>query len=273
VLAAQEDARTGEPAAPAKVSRSSIAYSIAGGALVLIGIAGAYYAYTQYLAKSAPVYVPPSATAPIFVNEREEVTGTSTALLGELVASVAKPLPAGAVRFLYTPVSTTTDNSVFSSLLLPAPGVLLRNIVAQGSMAGVVNAGAAQSPFFILAVTSYGDTFAGMLSWEPSMVRDLGSLFPPYPQAETPAPVATTTSTTTKPSAKSASTTAATTTAPDIGFRDEVIATHDVRIYRDAQGRSMLLYGYWNQTTLVIARDEAAFSEILDRLATSRGAQ
>ena len=55
-----------------------------------------------------------------------------------------------------------------------------------------------------------------------------------------------------------------------IFFFDEVVANHDVRIYRDAEGRSILLYGYWNQTTLVIARDPSAFAEILGRLATSR---
>ena len=53
-------------------------------------------------------------------------------------------------------------------------------------------------------------------------------------------------------------------------FHDEVVSNHDVRIYRDAAGKSILLYGYWNQFTLVIARDPAAFTEILGRLATSR---
>jgi peptidoglycan hydrolase-like protein with peptidoglycan-binding domain len=73
----------------------------------------------------------------------------------------------------------------------------------------------------------------------------------------------------------SGTTTAAATTTPPaplvtIGFRDEVVANHDVRIYRDGEGRSVLLYGYWNQTTLVIARNPPSFTEILQRLATSR---
>ena len=57
---------------------------------------------------------------------------------------------------------------------------------------------------------------------------------------------------------------------PKPGFVDEVVRNHDVRVYRDATGKSVLLYGYWNQTTLVIARDVAAFTELLQRLATSR---
>ena len=129
-------------------------------------------------------------------------------------------------------------------------------------MAGIVNlapssvvgTGGKQSPFFILSVASYGDTFAGMLSWEPTMPRDLGALFHSYLTN-----VSTSTSATSTPKVS----------AP-ILFRDEVISNHDVRIYRDAEGRSILLYGYWNQTTLIIARDPEAFIEIAGRISTSR---
>jgi hypothetical protein len=57
---------------------------------------------------------------------------------------------------------------------------------------------------------------------------------------------------------------------PDQGFIDLVVANHDTRVYRDGTGRSILVYGYWDQTKLVIARDEAAFTAILERLAAAR---
>lgn len=82
------------------------------------------------------------------------------------------------------------------------------------------------------------------------MSADLKTLFPPYPT------VASSTAATTTPSLKA-------------GFHDEVVSNHDVRVYRDEEGRSIVLYGYWNQTTLIIARDAAAFAELLGRLATS----
>ena len=98
-----------------------------------------------------------------------------------------------------------------------------------------------------------------MISWERLIRRDLKSLFPPYPVTTV------------------ATSSIATSTAPVpttvLTFMDEVIANPDVRIYRDANGRSIILYGYWNQTTLVITRDPAAFTEILERLATSRTQQ
>ena len=135
-------------------------------------------------------------------------------------------------------------------------------------MAGIVNVDGRQSPFFILSVATYSDTFAGMLSWERMMSRDLEKLFPPYP-ASVPATLAVSTS---SPLVATSTVAAVIPTVPATiaAFHDEVVSNHDARIYRDAAGKSILLYGYWNQTTLVIARDPAALTEIFGRLATSR---
>ncbi|MFZ3044042.1 MAG: hypothetical protein WA058_02965, partial [Minisyncoccia bacterium] len=230
-----------------------------------------YIAYTSYLSSSAPIVLAPTVSAPIFVDDREQVSGTGTTLSKAIEQSVSRHLANGTVRLLYLGTATTSGASVFGALQTSAPGVLLRNIDAAGSMAGVVNVGGAQSPFFILSVTTYGDTFAGMLKWEPFMPRDLARLFPPYPVPVPVVPVATTTVATTTPkkSSSTATTTPVPVPAPTLGFSDMTIANHDVRVYRDASGRDVVLYGYWNQTTLVIARDAAAFTEILGRLATS----
>jgi hypothetical protein len=362
ILAAQEDARRGAPNIPKEeVSTGSALYVIAGVALLLIGGAGAYYGYATYLVKQAPVIIAPVATAPIFVDDRQEVSGTGRDLLAQVEASVASPIAQGAVRFLYLPVSATTSGSVFAALDLPAPGKLARNVSADGSMAGVIlESDSTQSPFFILSVSSYGETFSGMLSWEPTMLADLSAL---YPEPAPPVTETATTTATTTPAASAlpqktlrqgssgedvrklqtllaldpalypealvtgaygsltvravqrfqakygvvsggtpattgygavgaktlaklaevfgggaagaladtASSTAPIVVTPNAGFRDEVVANHDARVYRDEYGRTLLVYGYWNQSTLVIARDQAAFSEIVNRLATSRG--
>lgn len=253
VLAAEQDAgKSGIPQDPPEKSpKNNIIYIIAGVVLLILGIVGSYIAYSRYLASSEPVILAPTVYAPIFVDEKEKISGTSpNDILQAINQSLTRPLAPNTVRFLYTDFATTTDNSVFATLQLPAPGSLLRNINASRSMAGVVSAGESQSPFFILSVASYGDTFAGMLSWEPTMVRDLSALFPQY---------------------SSATSTIATSTPIIVAsFRDEVVNNHDVRIYREDEGRSVLLYGYWDQSTLVIARDPAAFIEIIGRLATTR---
>lgn len=255
VLAAEQDsAPIVEEATPKKTSLGSILYGTAGVLLLVAGGVGVYIAYGRYLSAFAPIMLTPTVPAPIFVDDREPVTGTGTALLQNIEQSVASPLAGGAVRLLYLADATTT--SVFLALQEPAPGILLRNITTDQGMAGVVDTGGVQSLFFILSVTSYSDTFAGMLLWEPKMPRDLSKLFHPYPQTS----VSTTTSATSTPTVH----------VFTPGFHDEVVANHDTRVYRDAAGRAVLLYGYWNQTTLVIARDAAAFVEIIGRLATSR---
>lgn len=250
VLAAEQDAGPKiYQEAPAPQDKNSLYMICGGGALVLLSIIGVYFAYQHYSSSLATMVLAPTISAPIFVDDRQEISGDGTALLRGVEQSVTHSLAVGGVRLLYTESATSTSNDIFSAMFQnQASDILLRNLNTKNSMTGVVNVGGKQSPFFILSVTSYNDTFAGMLSWEPMMPRDLNLLFPPYPE-----PTLTTSSTLSK-------------TLKKTGFYDEVVNNHDAREYRDAESRTILLYGYWNQTTLVIARDEAAFSEILRRL-------
>lgn len=268
VLAAEQDASTsGVPQdQPEKSPKSNIIYIVVGAVLVLLGISGSYIAYTRYLTNAEPIILAPTVSVPIFVDDKEKISGTNPKeILQAIEQSVTRSLAPNTVRFLYTDFATgstsspqaTTDNSVFFSLKPLAPDVLLRNINVTRSMAGIVNSGGGQSPFFILSVASYGDTFVGMLSWEPTMVRDLSALFPQYSQVSTI-------------STSSPQVIATSTPILIASFRDEVVSNHDTRVYYDAEGRSILLYGYWNQTTLVIVRDRSAFTEIIGRLATTR---
>ena len=265
ILAAEQDAATGSPKPEQKQkSQGSIVYLIAGIAFLIAGGAGAYFTYIRYISNSAPVVLAPTISAPIFVDEKEEISGTGNVLLQAIKQSINNPLADGAVRFLYTASSTTVDNDIFSGLQLPAPNILLRNIKASDSMAGVIFARENQSPFFILSVASYSDTFSGMLSWESTMPRDLAQLFPAYEIASTTELATTTVASSTTFTAEKSSQTIIV-----AGFRDEIVGNHDARVYRDTLGRYILIYGYWNQTTLIIARDSDAFTGILDRLATS----
>lgn len=270
ILAAEQDMGSAAPLLPEepKSRAKNPLYIIGGVLLLIIGVVSVYIAYDKYLSASTPIISTPVVTAPIFVDDRQEVSGSGTALSQSIVQSVTDQIPRGSIRFLYFGSATTT--SVFGALKLPAPGALLRNISAENSMAGVIFINGVQSPFFILSVMSYGETFAGMLQWESTMARDLAKLFPSY---ASPTPPKTSTATSTA-SATSTQRVPEKTTPPapvfTPGFRDEVVSNHDTRVYRDSAGRVVLLYGYWNQATLVIARNAAAFTEIIGRLATSR---
>ena len=150
------------------------------------------------------------------------------------------------------------------ALPLLAPDILMRNIRPESTV-GIVHAGSETRPFFILKVSSYERTFAGMLAWEQDMRASLTQLYPSYPNAPVvsePEPAATTTTTT-------SSTTPFVIPPPAVApveFVDAIVRNYDVRILRDADGRSLMLYGYYNKETLIIARDEAAFLELVTRL-------
>ena len=277
VIAAEQDAAQEKKITQTvqkKFSIKNAVYILAGIILISAGGWGVYAVYMRNLNIPPPSTFTPTIPAPIFVEEQEQISGMGSALLLAIQQSVERPLADGTIRLLYTENATTTDNSIFSALQLPAPNILLRNLNAANSMAGVINIAGEQSPFFILSVDSYGDTFSGMLSWEPVMLRDLSSLFPLRSSFTSIESLASSTLATSTPkvsttSSSVASTSPAFTTSIYIGFHDEIVRNHDARVYRDYTGKDTLAYGYWNQQTLVIARDEVAFAEILDRLASS----
>ncbi len=262
IIAAEQDAMrpiSTVPEEPIQNSRN-LWYVSAGVLLLVAGGIGVYIAYSRYITAVTPVEVAPVAATPIFVDSRESISGTGAMLQKAIAQSAAKPLMLNTVRLLS--YDQALGMSVLEAFGTRAPGSLIRNIDAARSMVGIVSIGSGQSPFFILSVGSYGASFSGMLAWEPTIQADLATIYPLslVPTATVAAAATTTTATTT---------TARAAPVRQGGFRDEVVSNHDVRVYRDASGKSILIYGYWNQATLVIARDPNAFAEILGRLATS----
>ncbi len=258
ILAAEQDAA---PFRPNTVGTETKTFHFTGknlafllGGLVLLGGAGGSTYFIYSFLEDNPQTVLPKvvATTPIFVDEREKVSGSGSTLLQHIQSSVIKPLSANNVRLLL--LDGTLD--VFYSLAFPAPQILLRNIDSNGSIAGIINTGDSSSPFFILRVSSYRETFAGMLEWEPRMEKDLNDLYPTPKIVIENAP-------------EEASTSVAIATK-QLSFQDEVIHNKDVRILRDVQGNSVLLYGYWDPLTLIIARDKSAFTELSRRLGASQ---
>jgi hypothetical protein len=279
VLAAQEDAgQASTPPPRAPRSRLTLVYAI-GGVVLLLGAIGSITTLSSFM-QSHPQSVAPTQTisTPIFVDDRAQLSGTGSTLVTAIAGAISTPLPLNNVRALYTQNGTTTTTNLFVNLGIPAPSILLRNINNTGSMTGILTTENGESPFFILSVMSYSDTFGGMLSWEPRMLTDLGTLFPAYPSVvptqTASSTTATSTSTIPSPSkTKTAGTLAQVLPNVPVGFRDVVIANHDARAYVDAQNRYVLVYGYWSPSTLVIVRDPDAFTTILNRLAGSQTAQ
>ncbi|MDR3547871.1 MAG: hypothetical protein P4M11_06355 [Candidatus Pacebacteria bacterium] len=285
VLAAEKDARTPTPA-PQPQRRSSLLVISAGIVLIIAGAGGVFAAY-RFMTATAPVAATPSISSLIVPDEKVQLSGTSTTLLAALAAQANQTTPTDTVVLTYITTATTTKQGIveapatggalITELSLPAPDILFRN-TDPSSMVGIVNDGTQTRAFFILRVTSYERTFAGMLAWEPTIGKDLAALYPAYPAPVVQAPVmATSTATTTKTSAaKKVATTTPTQTTTSTSlvqspqFVDEVVSNHSARALKDSSGRTVLIYGYADQQTLIIARDEAAFTLLLARLEASQ---
>lgn len=279
VLAAEQDSRTKTAAVlrePKKSPLKAILTVVTG--ILLLGLAGggvfATYQFVMTM-RDTPIA---AFTVPTIVvaDEYRELSGTGPTLLGALAAAADGRLVSGNVLVTYILTSTEGEDSTvlraptggpafMRALGIPAPDILLRNI-AEESTIGVVNVGNDTKAFFALRVDSYERTYAGMLTWEPLMLRDLGALYPLYPVA-TPSPVDVATSTATSTTATTTAAQAPTTAAPALTrFEDAIVANHDVRVLRDTQGRSLVLYGYADKRTLLIVRDESAFEALIARL-------
>ncbi len=276
VLAAEQDASTGAPEIvppPKSGSLSSSLYIAVGVILFILSGFGMYFAYTRYLNNFHPIIFEFAVSSPIFVDDREQVFGSGPKLFEAILKSMERPLMPGSIRLIYTASSTDSSESVFNSLHAAAPDILRRNVNTSGSMVGIINVGGNQSPFFILSVDSYAETFSGMLSWEPSIQEQLQQFYPLHSTRgsgiASSTPMITAPTRVTRTVARPTVVPGSEPTRPT-NFIDEVIANHDVRVYRDADGTGVIVYGYWDETTLIIARDTAAFTEILQRLATSR---
>ncbi|KND50086.1 MAG: hypothetical protein AB203_03815 [Parcubacteria bacterium C7867-008] len=265
VLAAQSDSKENLAHEPRPAVTSSkkrnVQFILGGIALVIftIGIAGGTYWFVALRTPSTGV--PFVVSSLIFADEKVEINGEmGDELLLALAALGQGPSVKGNVVVTYAVTSTDGKSGVITApqpggqtikkMFQSAPDILLRNISDESTF-GIVQAGESNAAFFILDVTSYERTFAGMLGWEPKIATDLSVLYPAYQEA----PISTSTP--------------RVTSSPR--FSDSSVANHDVRILKDDSGKTILIYGYRDKQTLIIARDEAAFSSILIRLGTADG--
>jgi hypothetical protein len=281
VLAAEQDARGNPPRQVfvQKKDHSRVLLALGSGVLLLLLAAGGIIAtYQLVMHKKVTPVAPLSVPSIVFADEYKELKGTGPELLAALADTANETLVSGNVLVTYVtepiadakgiPIAKPAPGSVLITALdLPAPDILLRNI-GTDSTVGIINSGDQTRPFFVLRVDSYERTYAGMLTWEPLMERDLAALYPLYPAPAVPAPAAAPVASTTQTNASS------TPPAPSepiqaqalTRFADAIVANHDVRVLRDTSGKSLILYGYADKRTLIIARDESAFEALLARL-------
>jgi hypothetical protein len=122
-----------------------------------------------------------------------------------------------------------TTQEIFSVIDPNAPGSFIRSLDAK-MMIGALKQGDTTSPFVILQTDSFEAAFAGMLAWEPGMQGDLAPLF---------------------------------TKTGTNAFVDRAIENHNVRTKEDPAGKTILIYAFVDQSTILITDSEAALLELI----------
>lgn len=286
VLAAGLDAgqAVASRSASTERERPPVLILIAGVLLLVLAGGGAYASYLYIGARHEVPVITLSVPSLIFADEYKKIEGSGSTLLQALATTASEQLLPGTAVVTYVGYPPSEEAGTIAgspapggvlmrALSLSAPDLLLRNIEEESTV-GVINEGGDTRTFFILRVSSYERTFAAMLTWEPLMMRELGVLYPVYLE-DMPEPVvdlslvASSTATTTL--ASSSTTTPVMPSVPPPvtvsgRFVDAIVANRDVRILRDSRGRSIMLYGYADRETLIVARNEAAFAALLVRL-------
>ncbi len=284
VLAAEKDAPVRRPAQQPKRKAFPILPIFTAVILILIGAGGVYFAYT-FMQKTAPIAIISAPNTLIPYDSKIQLAGTRDTLLSNLAEVASRPLALNSILYIYANSTATSTqnmgNDTVSQLNLRAPTILLRNI-DPSSMVGALNTNGQTRAFFIFRVTSYERTFAGMLQWEPSLQQNLSILFPLYPKPKVQLPQLSTLISTSTPTASTTNKTfplrTATSTVnipiaptidtsvPQSQFTDEIVANRSVRALKDISGRTIVLYGYADKATLILVRDEDAFTFIVNRL-------
>ncbi len=146
-------------------------------------------------------------------------------------------LPPNSVLYLNitNPLGEKADlSSVFNILTPQIPPSLLRSF-SNDYMLGIYSFDT-NEPFIILKTNDYPNSFSGMLSWEKSIATDLGEVF----------------------------------SIQNLGsdqnaFTDEAIRNKDLRILKDQNKKTILLYSFIDRETLVITTNETIFEAVIGK--------
>ncbi|MEK9166624.1 MAG: hypothetical protein AAB846_02730 [Patescibacteria group bacterium] len=236
-LERQQKMGVGERLARAK---KPLAFLLAGLALVSAVGGGAYYYMQSRRAPPEEIFLRET----IVPGDLEETItlrqNTRSELLGEAGKKFFDPLAEREIRTLAFAVGEGKEKRTLKSggiialseLAMPSR---LRADIHTLQLGSVRKNGIA--PFLILKVRSHADALAAMLEWEKSLARDIGIFFP------------------------------GTRDFSLIGarFEDKIIQNQDARVLAK-EGKSILAYAFFNQTTLVIAASDTGLDALLERL-------
>lgn len=218
-------------------------FVLIGSLLLILGITTVV---SIYYFKSTETVATANQNKAIIGFTEEKIMPTANSTQSELLSNILKEkqafkLPVNSVLYLNTADekgSPLNIKSLIELLFSRIPAELGRTLDPK-YMLGIYSFDT-NEPFIILTESDFGISYSGMLKWEETMVSDFASLF------AIPSGINITT------------------------FEDEALKNKDLRVVKDANRKTFLLYSFLDKNTILITTNEKIFSAILGKYNTSR---
>lgn len=253
-VARKEEVRAASPAERTQEEKSqkkNLVFAALALLFLTLGSGGAWYAYSTYKEISTPPTI--SAAPNTFISVQGEIV-IDTSLLSRdaLIQKIqeARTLERGGTAVEHIQLINgigenaplETIGGFLQLLRSSAPGSLVRAFDPL-FMTGILGGSPAHT-FILIKLTSFENAFPGMLAWEITLQNDLLSLF------ASPAVISN--------------------VQPEKEFEDITIQNKDARVLRDANGRTVMLYSFFDNTMLVITDNEESLRALILRLTTEK---
>jgi hypothetical protein len=163
------------------------------------------------------------------------------------------------------------SKELFTVLNTEAPESLLRSF-GNTFMLGMYKMDSSE-PFLLIELSSFANAFDGMLKWEKTINKDLGSIF-------SNRSISITSHTTEIPESPITSTTTLKTVSETrvvnsdlLGisvFEDITFKNKDARVLKNTRGETILLYSFLDPKTVLITSSEKVLHEIINKLISEK---
>ncbi|MEK7650777.1 MAG: hypothetical protein AAB364_02845 [Patescibacteria group bacterium] len=210
--------------------------------VVLLASGGLFYRWWQSQQAIAPaVTAPQPIVKALFPADVDR--GIDAATLGspnqartalQTLASTVNAQPGLVNLYFYKAAEPLTFAQTVATLGLTLPDNLTRHL-RDTFMLGIYDNGEIKNRFLILQTSFFDQAWSAMLDWERYMPSDLAAMLE-------------------------------TTSTKQAEWSDRVVRNKDVRVARDSAGNTVMLYGFLDEQTILITRNNETFIKVFERL-------
>ena len=252
MVIAESERRETETEIESPRSKRNLIFISLSAVLFILGASGGIYVFNKYRGADEPVPITEDKAASLIFAETQKeipVTGRSSA---SIIQAFAAEITGANIRLdtieHISPTEETAEGKArpsaqrfFFFLDNRMPANLLRSLTPDFMLG--VHAFNGNQPFLILTTDYYENSFAGLLTWERYMARDLLPLFGINKNEDDP--------------------------IFERPFQDRVVKNRDARILYDDLGQIIIMYVFKDKRTVIVTTSENTLDEVVKRLNAS----